>query len=250
MRSMHIKRMLIVSCATILACMSVVAGMTWALFTDTQIVTNHLVAGDLVIKLSRTELTKTTLDTTTGYLKTEAVPNAALDFTDPSDANVFGLSQDEKMVPGTKYVATMEVSADAEDNDVAFEYWVRIDCKDNNALAQQLKVTVYSDLNEDGTIDMETEKKLDGILVEDLGNPDVPDVIGLVSKGNPSTFIVEIEFVNLGYTYENGILSSTNNDAKGQDVDFDLIVYAVQVQYEETTTETETETETEPANVE
>ena len=246
MRSMHIKRMLIVSCATILACMSVVAGMTWALFTDTQIVTNHLVAGDLVIKLSRTELTKTTLDTTTGYLKTEAVPNAALDFTDPSDANVFGLSQDEKMVPGTKYVATMEVSADAEENDVAFEYWVRIDCKDDNALAEQLYVTVRSDVDGDGDLDVVIE----GNLVNDLGSLTNPEIIGTVSKGNPSTFVVEVEFENLGYTYENGILSSTNNDAKGQDVDFDLIVYAVQVQYEETTTETETETETEPANVE
>ena len=47
------KRTLLVSCAVILLCMTVIIGMTWALFTDTHTVKNHLKAGDLDITLER-----------------------------------------------------------------------------------------------------------------------------------------------------------------------------------------------------
>ena len=260
MRSMHIKRTLIVSCATILACLSVVAGMTWALFTDTQVVTNHLVAGDLVIKLSRTTLTRTTLDTNTGYLVTKEVQvdgDAEVDFADPTDDNVFGFGEydsEEVLVPGTKYVATMKVAGDPNRNDVAFKYWVRVDCGSNNALASQLKVTVYS-VDADGNLTvikdgmLASEQPDHSYVANAIAAGDDTHVIGFVDKETTSTFVVEVEFVDLGYDYSaDGILSSDNNDAKNQAVDFDLIVYAVQVQYEETTTETETETE--PADVE
>ena len=38
-----------------------------------------------------------------------------------------------------------------------------------------------------------------------------------------------IEFEDKKYSYVNGVLSSENNAAKNQEIDFDLIVYAVQV---------------------
>ena len=53
MKSTNRKRALLVSASVILLCMTIIVGMTWALFTDTQKVTNHLQAGDLSITLKR-----------------------------------------------------------------------------------------------------------------------------------------------------------------------------------------------------
>ena len=262
MRSMRRKRALVVSTATILLCLSIVAGATWALFTDTQVVKNHLVAGDLTISLTRTELTKTYLNDD-GFLVTEQVQKPTdeeVGFTNPSGKNVFGLTVDEKVVPGSKYVATMKVN---NQSDVAFNYWIRIDCKDEDAakaLANQIAVTVYRDLNGDGEIDMETkitpetEAVQTGCTVSSgLEDGDDENFVGLLAKGKNETFVVSVEFVDLGYEYENGVLSSDNNPAQGQDVEFDLIVYAIQATDApviETETTTETTSETTPETTE
>ena len=237
MRSMRRKRALVVSTATILLCLSVVAGATWALFTDTQVVKNHLVAGDLTISLTRTELTKTYLNDD-GFLVTKQVQkptDSEVGFTNPTGENVFGLTVDEKVVPGSKYVATMKVN---NQSDVAFNYWIRIDCKDEDAakeLAKQVAVTVYRDLNGDGEIDTETkitpetEAVLNGCTISSgLEDGSDQDFVGLITKGGNETFVVSVEFVDLGYKYENGILSSNNDPAQEQEVEFDLIVYAIQ----------------------
>ena len=109
MRSTNRKRALIVSGAVILLCMTIIAGTTWALFTDTQTVSNHLQAGDLEITLARTELTKRTLNSV-GKLVTSDPDTTRLDFSNPTDENVFGIVENEKIVPGTKYVAKMEIA--------------------------------------------------------------------------------------------------------------------------------------------
>jgi predicted ribosomally synthesized peptide with SipW-like signal peptide len=69
---------LLVSAAVILLCMTIVVGMTWALFTDTKGVANHLRAGDLSITLKRTELTKKMLRT---LFKNKAADTVAHPFT-------------------------------------------------------------------------------------------------------------------------------------------------------------------------
>ena len=51
MKSTNRKRALLVSASVILLCMTIIVGMTWALFTDTATVENHLQAGDLNITL-------------------------------------------------------------------------------------------------------------------------------------------------------------------------------------------------------
>ena len=56
MKSTNRKRALLVSASVILLCMTIIVGMTWALFTDTQKVNNHLQAGDLSITLKRIPL--------------------------------------------------------------------------------------------------------------------------------------------------------------------------------------------------
>lgn len=222
MRSTNRKRVLIVSTAIILLCMFIIVGMTWALFTDTQKVSNHLRAGDLSITLKRTELTKTTLDTN-GYLQTMPTDTTVVNFTNPTDANVFGLATDddgkvtEKIVPGSKYVAKMEIE---NKSDVAFGYWIEIVCTDktNGAdLANQLKVTVNTGNDKTALVN-------DGLKVGSDTN-----FVDVVTVGQKGTFTVTVEFIDDGYTFVDGVLTSTNDDAEKENLEFDLVVYAVQV---------------------
>ena len=226
MRSTNRKRALLVSASIILLCMTIIVGMTWALFTDTQSVTNHLKAGDLQITLKRTELTKTTPDAS-GYLdevKVQKATDPAVDFSDPTDENVFDVQTDslgnvtEKIVPGSKFVAKMEITNDSSKSDVAYDYWIEIVLnveglseKEIEALKldEQLQVTVDSEMANDPkpqTLDK-------GLAVGSAKSP-----IGTLTLGDSDTFTVTLEFLDLG----------TNNLAKTQSLTFDLIVHAVQ----------------------
>lgn len=226
MKSTNRKWALLVSVSVILLCMTIIVGMTWALFTDTQKVSNHLQAGDLAITLKRTELTKTTLNAN-GKLVTSEPDTNPKNFSNPTDENVFGIVEGERIVPGTKYVAKMQIE---NHSDIAFGYWVKIDCKDEDVaktLAEQLKIIVYTDKNGDGTIDAETEG-VDSTVAVGLEVGDDENYIGTLEIGDAETFIVSVEFTDTGYTYMDGVLMSTNDSAQKQSVDFDLVVHAVQ----------------------
>ena len=227
MRSMSRKRALLVSAAVILLAMSIIVGMTWALFTDTETVSNHLQAGDLSITFKRTELTKTTLNDS-GYLVELPADTTVVNFSNPTDENVFALTTDdegnvtEKVVPGSKFVATMVIE---NNSDVAFGYWVEIVCTDKTTgedLAKQLKVTVNTGNDDVSTIN-------DGLKV---GSD--TDFIDVLTVGTDGTFIVTVEFVDDGYSFEDGVLGSTNDAAERENVSFDLVVYAIQVATEPT----------------
>ena len=222
MRSINRKRTLIVAGAVILLCTIVIVGMTYALFTDTETVKNHLQAGDLSITLKRTKLTKTTLDSE-GYLVEMQPIVQDVYFSQPTNENVFGLTTDangvvtEKIVPGSKFVAEMEIS---NESDVAFGYWIEIVCKDKTQgahLAEQVKVTVKTNSDNAAFVGSGLKVGSDSNFI---------DVIEVDASG---TFTVTVEFVDAGYTFENGVLSSTNNNAKNESLDFDLVVYAIQV---------------------
>lgn len=224
MRSTNRKRSLLVSGAIILLCMSVVVGATWALFTDDVTVSNHLQAGDLQITLKRVGLTKTTL-TTLGYLEETTLSDADAfkDFTEPNNENVFGITMEngvatEKIVPGSKFVATMEISNNENVSDVAYDYWIEIKLNVDGLTAEeiaalkldeQLKITVDSELENDP----EPQTLDKGLEVGSGNNP-----IGTLTLGDSDTFTVTMEFVD----------SESNNDAKAQNLSFDLIVHAVQ----------------------
>ena len=226
MRNTNRKRALLVSASVILLCMTIIVGMTWALFTDTQKVSNHLKAGDLTITLKRTELTKTTLNAS-GYLEQLPKDTTVVNFSNPTDENVFGIVENEKIVPGTKYVAKMEI---ANKSDVAFGYWVKIDCKDEDVaktLAEQLKIIIYTDKNGDGTIDT-TAEGVDSTVATGLEVGSDKAYIGTLECGKAENFIVSVEFIDTGYTYKDGVLTSTNDGAQTQSVEFDLLVYAIQ----------------------
>lgn len=212
-RSTNRKRALIVSGAIIILCLTLFLGTTYALFTDTQSVRNHLSAGDLEITLLRTELVKTTLDET-GYLVELAPNKTVVDFTGPNKLNVFDIEEDEKIVPGSRFVATMQVE---NHSDVAFGYWVEVVCVDKEYgenLAKQLKVTV----------DIGTESSAlvaDGLVVKGPNGTWIDEL----AIGEASSFVVTVEFLD-SFIAENGI--DANDLAQGERLTFDLVVHAVQ----------------------
>ena len=212
MKSANRKRALLVSASVILLCMTIIVGMTWALFTDTQKVSNHLQAGDLSITLKRTELTKTTLNAQ-GKLVTSDPDTTTKNFSNPTDENVFGIVEGEKIVPGTKYVAKMQVE---NHSDVAFGYWIEIVCTDktNGAdLAKQLKVTVNTGTDASASVN-------DGLNVGSSSN-----YVGELIIGATAEFTVTVEFLD-SFVAANNI--DHNDLAQGENLSFDLVVHAVQ----------------------
>lgn len=209
--------------SVILLCMTVVVGMTWALFTDTQTVSNHLRAGDLQITLKRTELIKTTLDEK-GYLVTQPADTDTVNFTNPTDENVFGLITDkdgkvtEKIVPGSKFVATMEISNDISNSSTAYDYWIEVvlnvegltkeEISDLH-LDEQLQITIDSELDTDPA-----PQTLDKGLA--VGSEKAP--IGTLTLGDSDSFTVTMEFLDV----------DSNNSARAQNLSVDLVVHAVQ----------------------
>ena len=205
-------RTLLVSCVVILLNVAIIVGVTWALFTDTQTVSNHLQAGDLSITLKRTELTKTTLNAD-GYLVELPTDTTVVNFSNPTDVNVFGLGEKEKIVPGSKFVAKMDI---ANNSDVAFGYWIEIVCtdKENGAnLAKQLKVTVNTGSDASAFVN-------DGLTVKGEDG-----YIGELGIGDTAAFTVTVEFLD-SFVAENEI--ENNEFAKGENLSFDLVVHAVQ----------------------
>ena len=208
------KRTLLVSCAVILLCMTVIIGMTWALFTDTHTVKNHLKAGDLDITLERIGLEKYTLNesgylTSVEYTETEAYWN----FSNSTKKDVFDIQSNEKIVPGSKFIATMRIK---NESDVAFGYWIEIVCTDktNGAdLAKQLKVTVNTGSDASAFVN-------DGLTVGSSSN-----YVGELIIGATAEFTVTVEFLD-SFVAENNI--DHNDLAQGESLSFDLVVHAVQ----------------------
>ena len=202
MRSTNRKRTLLVSGSVVLLCLTVITGMTFALFSDDEVVNNHLKAGDLDITLTRTKLTSTYL-TERGFLDT-VTDETDKDFTNGTDENVFALDG-AVIVPQSKYIAEMQVS---NNSDVAFGYWVEIvyTGKANIELSEQIDITVNT----------EQSKRLNqGLMVGSASEP-----IAVLGVGDASTFTVTVEFLDLA--------NDINNQAQGDDVTFDLVVHAVQ----------------------
>ena len=107
------KRVLLVSCSVILLCMSIIVGMTYALFTDSVSVKNHLKAGNLDITLTRTNLEYSVLNEDGELAVTEVTDD--YNFTDSTNENVFGIdAKDIRIVPGSYFDADMEIANNEE----------------------------------------------------------------------------------------------------------------------------------------
>ena len=190
----------------IILCAVMIVGGTYAIWSDSAKVENHLTAGTLKVKLERISLTKTYLDNETGYLVTNGPDTTIVNFTNTSTANtnVFGINSDEKVVPCSEYEAKLRLT---NNGDVAFTYDVIIKLiTTSNALAKQLRV--YINGEDKGTLD---EYAVDGKAVIATQT--------LEKNDSAKEFTVKIQFIN-----DNNI----NNDAQNQEVNFDLLVNAVQ----------------------
>ena len=204
------KRSLILSALALMLSLALFATGTYALFTDQVDLKNHLVAGTLDATLTRTNLKSSVLDNATGFLVDKEDP-VDKDFSNPNGLSVFGIGEKELIVPMSSYTAEMKIS---NNSDVAFGYWIQVVYNGDKtlALADQILVTVTTP---DG-------KKLEGTLIEineSLGSEKNP--IGVLAKTGSQYFTVSMVFQNLKH--------SVNNDAKGQSLDFDVVVHAVQV---------------------
>ena len=194
------------SAAIILLCMTVIAGLTFALFTDGDRVKNHLQAGDLEVRLTRTNLKYRYLDEK-GVWQVPVIEDD-LDFTSSTEDNVFGLDAEGLyIVPGCYFNADMQV-----DNvgNVAFTYAVSIDMLGEvNELAEQLQVTVTK---ADGT--SETKK------LSDMINGETIMAGRMLEDDAPQTFNVDVYFIDD---------TTINNAAQTQLAEFDLVIIATQI---------------------
>ena len=131
----------LVACAIMLLCIVLMIGGGYALWSDSASVENHLTAGTLKVKLERISLTKTCLDDTTGYLAvSEDTTTVDLTSSTTQTVNVFGIGENEKIVPCASYDAKLRLT---NNGDVAFSYEVIIKLTSvSNELAGQLKVYV------------------------------------------------------------------------------------------------------------
>lgn len=207
------KRSILMSVMTLMLCLAMVAGGTYALFTDSVRLATHLQAGNLDITLHRTKLESKILDERTGFLEDYTNGNI-IDFSnvDPFHPNVFDIREGDLIVPGSTYTATMRIENKSK---VAFGYWVEIVLHGADPeLAKQLQIKVETD---DGAY---TEHRLN--TGSTLGSEQYP--IAILAIGQDDYFDVSVTFVD--DRVDNSI---TNNDAMDQNVYFDVVVHAVQV---------------------
>ena len=198
---MNTKRILALSCLIIMLCTTVIVGASYALFNESISVGTHLQAGNLDAVLTRTNLTYATLDTD-GVLRTYE-DDEAEDFTGITNKNIFGLTGDQKVVPGSYFEAEMNL---ANNGTVAFDYEVEIKMLgESNKLAEQLKVTITTSAGTETLMLSEIDGKL--IISE-----------GRMPLNSSASFTVRVEFVDV----------ASNNDAQNETCAFDLVVTAVQ----------------------
>ncbi|MBQ7365576.1 MAG: hypothetical protein IJW46_08260, partial [Clostridia bacterium] len=188
------KRVMLVSCAVILLCFCVIAGSTYAIFTDSVKSVNHLEAGKLDLTLVRTKLVTRTLDAD-GYLQTKT-DNSSISFTDANAANLFGITESTIIIPFSYIEATMVIG---NAGNVAFGYGIYIHSLDEvpNELANQISVTVT---HPDGS----TTKKWLSELTKD-NSLTIVDKKEMGVNDPEITFTVRIEFENLD---ENGSINN------------------------------------------
>lgn len=214
---MNKKKVMIVSSSVILLCICIIAGMSYALFSDSVSVGNHLKAGNLKVTLTRTGLEYSVLNED-GELAVTTVEEA-LDLTTSTDENVFGINaEDVLIVPGSYFDADLKI---ANGGNTAFTYSVGIKLLSGSAdLAEQLKVTVT---DPDGNTQTAMLSELANGLEIDTGKMKV--------GSEAQSFSVRVEFVNdADYNTEDTPADElmNNNAAQDASVVFDLVVTAIQ----------------------
>lgn len=205
------QRSLLMAVIMVMLCLALVAGGTYALFTDEVTLKNHLQAGTLDITLYRVKLQEYSLDAD-GFMTWKPVNENREKFSgkENADKNVFDMEKGTLIVPRSAYTATMEIS---NASDVAYGYWVEIvfDDSDDLAVADQIAVSVTAD---NGKTVRKTLSISNGLF---LGSDREP--VDILARESVKNFDITVEFVD----------SVINNEAKGQSVSFDVVIHAVQI---------------------
>ena len=216
---MKARRVLLVSCAIIALCMSIIAGMTYSLFTDHFYVKNHLEAGRLNVTLQRTYLEYKVIDLNGEHRV--FYDDSLYDFTKKTDNNMFGMNaQDIRIAPGSYFDAKLRILNDNSEganfySNVAFTYSIEIVLlSGHNDLAEQMQVTVT---NHDG----ETTT----MMLADVINGHKFQVGMLLPGEGGHDFEIKVEFLD---DVLNSDIEIENNLAQGEGLVFDLVVSAVQ----------------------
>ena len=204
------KRSVLLSVMTLALCLALIASGTYALFSDEVRLTNHLQAGKLDITLTRNSLTTKSLDPITGFITDPVTNTDPVDFSNPTTKNIFDITDDTLIVPGSYYSAEMQIT---NNSDVAFGYWLEIvfDGTVDLTLAEQIKITVTT--TDTGKSISTTLDQSKGLIGEEASP------IEILAKSGSTLFTISVEFSDLG----------NNNDAKNKSFDFDVIVHAVQI---------------------
>ncbi len=215
---------LLLSTLTLCICTVLVVGGTFALFTDSVIVNNHLSAGNLDVGLYRISYKECILDAN-GLMAESAENTDRINLV--TDANELFHVTDA--VPTSWYQATMEVS---NLGSTAFDYGVRIlwtdtnvgdeeYCEKDEVLASQIRITVTSDKIKRTVTDENGENPVEvnyvTFMLDECAGNDIS--LGYLLAGTEvETFTINAEFVN----------NSANNFAMLASLNFDVQVYATQ----------------------
>lgn len=217
---------LLLATMTVMLCVLIISGATFALFTDNVIFTNHLEAGKLDMVLNRKNLEWVSVDSN-GYLHKHTLSDT-LDLTTVASntSNVFGLTGDSLIAPLSYYQATLEIE---NKGNVAFTYGVSFKLNGtSNKLAEQLQVTVKdSNNNVLLTKKMSEMSSSQSVAIKTVTEGTTQNLDNTVKTSE--VFTVRVEFLDDGRPYAATYESFVNNEAMEKTVNFDLVVNAVQV---------------------
>ena len=192
-----------------------IVGGTYALFSDSVKVYNHLKAGNLNISLLRTSYSKTTLDDD-GYLTT-VTDSTVTDFTDATDKNIFDIQDDEVIVPGSSFTANMKLvngklnGSEYIASSTAFQYDVKLDIDEESdeELLSQMMVTINK--GSELVVSKKLSEFTDDTIFSDT----------MTKNDAYQEFSVKLDFSDL--------TSAENNLAQDKKANFDLIIEAIQL---------------------
>ncbi len=203
----RIKRIVLLSMITLCLSVMMIVGGTFALFSDSQVVNNHLEAGNLDVGVYRV-----------GYI-THQLDSDGLMKTSQNDTSEVNLNKDtskifevKNAVPSSYYQATLKI---VNEGSTPFDYGLRIIWESDDTtpaleknLAEQLEITV-------------TSSKLNAPIVFRLADCASNDVkLGyILKKGTAEEVTITALFVND---------DKVNNDAMLATIDFDVQIYAAQ----------------------
>lgn len=195
-------KIIISAVAAIIVCILAVVTIVIVLQKDTE--TEHLRANGISMKLIRNSLDFYELGE--DEIEREKTDSTPKDFTNPSSENIFGVTGNVQVNPGSKITAHMEISSEAG----SFVYWLGIELSGGmNEFAEQLVVTVQV---------KDSPQKMHFSLADGLTLGSEAEPIAIVTETTSSAFSVTVEFDHD---------SSINDEAQNQLAVFDLVVYAV-----------------------